>query len=298
MTERDLESIATYEPLALGNLQQEPDTIVGDDLNLEQLAKERQKEEEKIPRPIPMPMSTVQEESWRGQALLVGKGFQSKKELELVVAGDNEGQGKLVKVLVSSPRKLTFVCACGKEECNYIVRSSLEWNGELRAFTKWTVKEMAPHTCAAAVVHKGQKNSNYSPEQLVPAFVGAITNKDSVGLSFLTGMVKQYTFRNPDQMFVSRLRDMCIMEKWGKEEVLTDELEAFLEGMEEHGHKVTIKTATKKEFEVIGMHNKKGAPSSPPDSSSRFFCSVWGHSHAQQELRDAPPPLHRCFCSV
>jgi len=57
MTERDLESIATYEPLALGNLQQEPDTIVGDDLNLEQLAKERQKEEEKIPRPIPMPIA-------------------------------------------------------------------------------------------------------------------------------------------------------------------------------------------------------------------------------------------------
>lgn len=83
--------------------------------------------------------------------------------------------------------------------------------------------------------------------------MGSIANKNSASVSFLTGVVKQYTFRAPDPMFVSRLRDMCILEKWGKEEVLTDELEAFLEGMEEHGHKVTIKTATKKEFEVIGM---------------------------------------------
>ena len=171
-----------------------------------------------------------------------------------------------------SPRKLTFGCACGKEECSYIVRSSLEWDGGMKAFTQWTVKEMGPHTCSAVVVQKGQKNSNYSPEQLVPAFVGIITDKTSVGLSFLKGIVKQYTFRDPDLMFVSRLRNECILEKWGKEEVLTDELEAFLEGLEEHGHKVTIKTATKKEFEVIGMHNKKGAPSPPqilpPDSSA------------------------------
>lgn len=250
MTADDLASIEAFQPLA--DLPLEPDTVVDNDLNLDQLAKERQKEEEKMPRPIPMHLSTVQEQSWREKSLFVGKRCQSKAELELLVAGDNEGQGKLVKVRTSSPRKLTFVCACDKE-CDYIMRSSLEWNGGKKAFTEWTVKDMAPHTCAAVVVHKGQKNSNYSPEQLVPAFVGSIANKNSASVSFLTGVVKQYTFRAPDPMFVSRLRDMCILEKWGKEEVLTDELEAFLEGMEEHGHKVTIKTATKKEFEVIGM---------------------------------------------
>lgn len=251
------------------------DAVVDKDLDLDQLAKERQEEEEKMPRPIPLPKTTVQQPSWWEAAVYEGKRCRSKRELEMLVAGHNEAQGKMVKVLNSSPRKISFGCVCGEKECEYKVRASLKWNQEANSFSDWEVKKTAPHSCASVVIPKGHKTSNYSPEQLVPAFVGIIKDKDSVDLSFLQGMVKQYTFRDPDKQFVSRLRDMCIVEKWGKEEVLTDELEAFLEAMEEHGHKVSIKTATKKEFEVIGMHNKKGARAPPPpDSSSGFFCSV------------------------
>ena len=48
MTADDLASIEAFQPLA--DLPLEPDTVVDNDLNLDQLAKERQKEEEKMPR--------------------------------------------------------------------------------------------------------------------------------------------------------------------------------------------------------------------------------------------------------
>jgi len=54
---------------------------------------------------------------------------------------------------------------------------------------------------------------------------------------------------------------------WGKEEVLTDQLAAYMRVMEVHGHRVTIKTASKQEVEDISMASKRGA-------ISPHFCAL------------------------
>lgn len=198
------------------------------------------------------------------------------------VAALNEGNGKIVKVHTSTPRKITFVCACqgidkdkdkdmdksSSSGCDYKVRGSLCWDNEKKNFCHWEVQEYSPHTCPDdTVIPKGHKTSNYSPEQLIPAFAGTIMDKECMSLPSLQSTLQLYLHRKPNKYFAARVRDSCIVEVWGKEEVLTDQLAAYMRVMEVHGHRVTIKTASKQEVEDISMASKRGA-------ISPHFCAL------------------------
>jgi len=122
----------------------------------------------------------------------------------------NEGEGKVVKKQYSNSRRIGWICPCkGKsgEKCGYKVKSYLAYDSANGTFSDWVVRKVAPHTCRASTdLANKAKFTNYSPEQLVPAFVESVNTKEGVKPSALKKLVQNYTFRSPSSSFVSRLR--------------------------------------------------------------------------------------------
>ena len=88
MTQEELKQFLEF--MEADELSSDEDPSVGNDVesshNLDELAKERQMEEAKMARPIPVCITTVRQKSWQETHKIdVGKKFQTKAEFEICV---------------------------------------------------------------------------------------------------------------------------------------------------------------------------------------------------------------------